>query len=198
MYFCFTKIGRDLDQVLADVEPRLLLRLLGARLERLHVVEELLLEAEQEEPRARAHHRVRRHQLRMREALVDVLVDDVRLVEHEVALDQHRGAVVRVHHREVLGLVHEVHVDDLEVHALFVEHDPAAVAEGIGDPRVKRHHSADVLPVFVLEHQREHEEAREEEQHQDPPLLAVGLRRLGHVGEVVHEVGDLLVVVERA
>src|SRR6516162_3955034 len=65
--------GRDLDQVLADVEARLLLGLLGARLQRLHVVEELLLETEQEEPRAGAHHGIRRHELRMREALVDVL-----------------------------------------------------------------------------------------------------------------------------
>ncbi|MNC95394.1 hypothetical protein D3C83_125040 [compost metagenome] len=76
----------------------------------------------------------------MGEALVDVLVDDVRLVQDEIALDQHRQPVVRVHHGEVLGLVHEVDVDDLEIHALLVEHDPAAVAEGIGDPRVKRHH----------------------------------------------------------
>ena len=50
------------------------------------------------------------------------------------------GAVVRVHHRQVLGLVHEIDVDDLEVHALLVEHDAAPVAEGIGDPRIKRHH----------------------------------------------------------
>ena len=33
-----------------------------------------------------------------------------------------------------------VRVDDLEIHALLVEHDAAAVAEGIGDPRVERHH----------------------------------------------------------
>jgi len=39
--------------------------------------------------RARAHHRIRRHELRVREALVDVLVDDVRLVEDQIALDQH-------------------------------------------------------------------------------------------------------------
>ena len=43
----------------------------------------------------------------MRKALVDVLVDDVGFVQDEVALDQHRNLVVRVHHREVLGLVVE-------------------------------------------------------------------------------------------
>ena len=91
--------------------------------------EELLLEAMQEQPRAGAHHRIGRHELRMREALVDVLVDDVGLVQHQVALDQHRHLVVRIHHREVLGLVVEVDVDDLEVHALLVQHDAAALAE---------------------------------------------------------------------
>ena len=108
---------------------RLLGRLLVVALERVDVDEELLLEAMQEEPRAGAHHRIGRHQLRVREALVDVLVDDVGLVQHEVALDQHRHLVVRVHHGEVLGLVVEVDVDDLEVHALLVQHDAAALAE---------------------------------------------------------------------
>jgi hypothetical protein len=74
------------------------------------------------------------------EALVDVLVDDVRLVQDEVALDQHRQAVVRVHHRDVLGLVVQVDVDDLEIHALLVEHEAAAVAEGAGGARIKLHH----------------------------------------------------------
>src|SRR5688500_6495753 len=46
---------RDLDAVLADVEARLRLRVLGAGLERLHGVGELLREAEEEEPGARAH-----------------------------------------------------------------------------------------------------------------------------------------------
>jgi len=76
----------------------------------------------------------------MRKALVDVLVDDVRLVQDEVALDQHRQAVVRVHHRDVLGLVVQVDVDDLEVHALLVEHEAAAMAEGAGSARIELHH----------------------------------------------------------
>jgi hypothetical protein len=42
-------------------------------------------------PHAGAVHRVAGHQLRMREALVDVLVDDVRLVQDQVALDQDRA-----------------------------------------------------------------------------------------------------------
>ena len=43
-------------------------------------------------------------------------------LQHEVALDEHRHLVVRVHHREVLGLIVEVDVDDLEVHPLLVQH----------------------------------------------------------------------------
>src|SRR5712692_8434778 len=90
--------------------------------------------------RARPHHRVRWHQLRMREALVDVLVDDVRLIEDQIALDQHRQPVVGVHHRDVLGLVVHVDVDDLKVHALLVEHDAAALRERAGGSGVEVHH----------------------------------------------------------
>jgi len=82
------------------------------------VREKLLLEAVQEQPGAGSHHRIGRHQLWMRKALVDILVDDVRFVQHQIALDQHWNLVVRVHHREILGLVIEVDVDDLEIHAL--------------------------------------------------------------------------------
>ena len=129
--------------------------LLVALLERLDVAEHLVLEAEQEQPRPRAHHRVGRHQLRMRKAIVDVLVDDVRLVQDQVALDQHRHLVVRVHHRQVFGLVVQIDVDDLEIHALFVQHDAAALAEGTGGAGIEGHHSealavfSDVLPVFL-------------------------------------------------
>jgi hypothetical protein len=59
----------------------------------------------------------------MREALVDVFVDDVRLVQDQIALDEDRQAVVRVHHRDVFGLVVHVDVDHLEVHALLVQHE---------------------------------------------------------------------------
>jgi hypothetical protein len=39
------------------------------------------------------------------------------IVQHQVALDEHRHLVIWVHHRQVLGLMVEVDVDDLEVHA---------------------------------------------------------------------------------
>ncbi len=76
----------------------------------------------------------------MGKSLIDVLVDDVRLEEDEVALDKHRDAVVRIDHRQILGLVEHIHVDDLEIHALFVEDDAATVAEGAGSAGVEVHH----------------------------------------------------------
>ena len=50
--------------------------------------------------------------------------------------------VVRVHHREVFGLVEQVDVDDLEVHALLVQHDAAALAERAGGARIEFHHGS--------------------------------------------------------
>ena len=52
---------------------------------------------------------------------------------------------------------------------------------------------ADVFPVFLLEDEREREEAGEEKEHQDSPVPAARLRGFRHVGEVVHEIGDMQV-----
>ena len=109
-------------------------------LERADVDEQFLLEIEQEQARTGAHHRIGRHQLRMREALVDVLVDDVRLVQDQVALDQDRHLAVRVHHRDVFRLVEQVDVADLEIHALFEQHETATMGEWAGRARIKNHH----------------------------------------------------------
>jgi hypothetical protein len=73
-------------------------------------------------------------------ALVDVLVDDVRLVQDQVALDQDGHLAVGVHHRDVFGLVVQVDVADLEVHALFEQHEAAAVRIGQVVPEYKNHH----------------------------------------------------------
>jgi hypothetical protein len=76
----------------------------------------------------------------MREALVDVLVDDVRLVQDEVALDQDGHLAVRIHHVDVFRLVVQVDVTDLEIHALFEQHEAAAMGEGAGGSRIQHHH----------------------------------------------------------
>jgi hypothetical protein len=59
----------------------------------------------QQLPRTGTHDRVRRHQLRMRKTLVDVLVDDVGVIQDEIAINQHRHAVVGIDDRNVLGLL---------------------------------------------------------------------------------------------
>ena len=76
----------------------------------------------------------------MREALVDVLVDDVRLVQHEVALDEDRHLPVRIHHVDVLGLVEQIDVADLEVHPLLEQHESAALRERARGSGVEHHH----------------------------------------------------------
>src|SRR5690606_21552479 len=76
----------------------------------------------------------------MRETLVDVLVDDVRLVQDQVAFDQDGDLAVRVHHVDVFRLVVQVDVADLEVHALFEQHEAAAMGEGAGGSRIQHHH----------------------------------------------------------
>ncbi len=62
-------------------------------------------------------HRVGRHQLRVREALVDIFVDDVRFVQDQVTFDENRHLAVRVHHRNVFRLVEQVNVADFKIHA---------------------------------------------------------------------------------
>ena len=109
---------------------------LRALFDGMDVAEHFILEAVQEQPRTRTQHRIGRHQLRMRKTVVDVFVDDIRLIQNEIALDQHRHLVVRIHHCEVFGLVVKIDIDDLEIHAFFVEHDAATLAEGAGGARI--------------------------------------------------------------
>ena len=81
----------------------------------------------------------------MREALVDVLVDDVGLVEDQIPLDQDGHLAVGVHDTDVLGLVVEVDIADLEIHALLEQDETAAVGEGAGRARVQHHHGGKLL-----------------------------------------------------
>jgi hypothetical protein len=72
--------------------------------------------------------------------LVDVLVDDVRLEQDQIALDQNRHAIVRVDRRHFFRLVEHVDIDDLKIHALFEQDNAAAMAKGAGSTRVEIHH----------------------------------------------------------
>src|SRR2546422_10746802 len=162
----------------------------------------------------------------MGKALVDVLVDDVRFVEDQVALDQHRQPVVRVHHRDVFRLVVHVHVDDLKVHALFVQHDAAALRERAGGSGVEIHHvclpccriridvkkknarapsaprlwagfsSAHVFPELPVKEVGEHEQHQKNQHHHVANLLAGELVGLGHPGHEIDQIADQDVVVD--
>ncbi|MNT95723.1 hypothetical protein D3C72_2376560 [compost metagenome] len=81
----------------------------------------------------------------MREALVDVLVDDVRLVQDQVAFDQNGHLTVRVHHRDVFGLVVQVDVADLEIHTLFEQHEAAALRKRTRGSGIEHHHGESPL-----------------------------------------------------
>jgi hypothetical protein len=83
----------------------------------------------------------------MGEALVDVLVDDVRLVQDQITLHQDRHLAVWVHHADVFGLVVQVHIADFKVHALFKQDKAAAVGEGTGRSRIKHHHGGRLLKI---------------------------------------------------
>jgi hypothetical protein len=82
-------------------------------------------EVEEEQPPARARPD-RRHQLRMREALVDVLVDDVRLVRMRSRSTRIGTSLYGFISAMSSGLANSRR-RGFEVHALFEEHETAAV-----------------------------------------------------------------------
>ena len=111
-----------------------------ALFQRVHVHEQLFFEVQQEQAHAGAVHRVARHQLGMGEALINVLVDDVRFVQDQVTFHQDGHLAVRVHHADLFGLVVQIHVADLEVHALLEQHKAATVGIRARSSRIKHHH----------------------------------------------------------
>ena len=112
-------------------------RLAEAVLQGIDVGEQVVLEVEQHQPRTRTHDGIRRHQLRMRKALVDVLVDDVGLGQDQVAFDQHRHFAAGADAGDFFRLVVHVDIDDFEVHVLFEQDNAAAVAVRTGVPEYK-------------------------------------------------------------
>ena len=72
------------------------------------------------------------HQLGMGKALIDVLIDDVGLIQNQIALDQNRHLTVRVHDIDVFGLVVKIDIANLEVHAFFKQHKTATMRKRAG------------------------------------------------------------------
>jgi hypothetical protein len=96
------------------------------------VDKKFFLEIEQEQAYAGAINRVTGHQLRMRETLIDVFVDDVGLIKDEVTLNQNGYLPIGIHDVNVFGLVVQVDISDFEVHAFFEQYKAAAVGKWAG------------------------------------------------------------------
>ena len=71
----------------------------------MYVLENFSLKIEEKQSCSCSFNRVRRHQLRMGKALVDIFVDDIRFIKHEIALDENRHFAVRVHDIDVFRLM---------------------------------------------------------------------------------------------
>src|SRR5690606_41864293 len=76
----------------------------------------------------------------MRKTLVNVLVDNIGFIQNQVALYQDGHATVGVHDRDILGLVEQVNITNLKVHAFFVQDETAALRKWTRGSRIKHHH----------------------------------------------------------
>jgi hypothetical protein len=81
----------------------------------------------------------------VREALVDVLVDDVGFVQDEIALDQDGHLSVGIHDADVFGFVEQVDVTDFEIHAFFEQHEAATLRKRAGRAGIEHHHECRLL-----------------------------------------------------
>src|SRR5674476_1235090 len=104
----------------------------GARLKRGYVHKQLFLKIEQKQTNPGPIDRVARHQLGVRKTLVNVFVDDVRLVQNQVALNQNRHLAVGMQHVDVFGLVVQIDVPNFKVHAFFKQDETATVGKRAG------------------------------------------------------------------
>ena len=86
------------------------------------------LDAIQRQTELRTQDRIHRHERRMWEALVQILDDDARVVEHQIAIYQRRQAVIGVEVQQILGIATRHHIDDVDLDALFRQYDTCPVA----------------------------------------------------------------------
>ena len=105
-----------------------------------HIGEQFFLKIEQKQTHAGAIDWVARHQLRVREALIDVFVDDVGLIQNQIALNQNRHLTIGIHHIDVFRLVVQVHITNLKIHAFFKQHETAAMRKRASRSRIQHHH----------------------------------------------------------
>jgi hypothetical protein len=63
----------------------------------------------------------------MWKTLINVLIDDIGLIQNQIALYQDRDLTIRVHHRNIFGLIKEIDIADLKIHTLLKENEAAAL-----------------------------------------------------------------------
>jgi len=93
---------------------------------------EFFFKIEQKQTHASTVYRITRHQLGMWETLINVFIDDVGLIQNQVTLNQNGHLPVWVHDVDIFGLVIQVDIANLEVHALFEQNKAATVRKGAG------------------------------------------------------------------
>src|SRR6185437_7984468 len=98
------------------------------------------LDAIKRQPELSPGHRVDRHQRRMREALIQVLDDHTRVIEHEIAVDERGDRVVRVEIQQILMVLARLHIYDIDADALLGENNARAVAPRIVRRGKQRHY----------------------------------------------------------
>src|SRR5690606_4863511 len=109
--------------------PQFLARLGDGRSGALRVVQDVhqhapvTLDAVHQQAAVGAGDRVDRQQRRMGKTLVEVLHHDVRLIEHEIPVEQGRYGIVGVGLRQLLGVVVRLDIDDVDRYTLFCQHN---------------------------------------------------------------------------
>ncbi len=89
------------------------------------------------------------HEPNLGKLLLQVFVDDRRLVNNTVAGDQHRHLAVGILSQQIFGLVLEIDLDELVRDLFFGQDNPRPVGVGSGVAGVKLH-GAVLLMRFVL------------------------------------------------
>ena len=92
---------------------------------------ELTLKAVNEHARTGTGNRIRRHQLRMRETLINVFINYIGFVEDQIPFIQDRNRSVRGHCPHLSRNVEHIDIANFKIHALLEEHETAAMGERI-------------------------------------------------------------------
>ncbi|SBT10831.1 conserved hypothetical protein [Candidatus Propionivibrio aalborgensis] len=139
--FLLDEDRRHLGQAVADDLTCLVGRLV-VLLQRFDMQEHLAFHRNQQLPRARAHDRVGRHQLRMWKTFINILIDDVRLVQDQIAFNEYRHTPIGVDHGDIFLFGEEIDINHLEIHAFFVQDYAATLAERASRARIEIHHDS--------------------------------------------------------